>query len=110
MAAKTETKDYAVIRDGGKQYVVSVGDTIFLERKGDVSGDIELADVLAIRKGEEFKAGPAAAAGVVVAEVQGEALGPKTVKYMYKRRKGQHTKKGHRQKYLKVKIKDIQGG
>ena len=107
--AKTETKDYAVFRDGGKQYVVSVGDVVHLEMKGDVTGDIELDDVLAVRKGSEFKAG-AAVAGKVVAEVQGEVKGPKVVKYMYKRRKGQHTKKGHRQRYLQVKIKDIQGG
>lgn len=100
-------KDYAVIRDGGKQYVVSVGDTVLLERrKAPVPEEIELGDVLALRQGEEFKAGKDASA-TVVAEVKGETLGPKTVAYMFKRRKGSHTKKGHRQKYLKVKIKEI---
>jgi len=100
-------KDYAIIRDGGKQYVVSVGDVVLLDRrKAPVPEEIVISDVLALRQGEEFKAGKAASA-TVVAEVKGEALGPKTVAYMFKRRKGSRTKKGHRQKYLKDEIKEI---
>lgn len=106
----TEQKEYAVVRDGGKQYVVSVGDTVYLEnRKDPLPEVIELDDILAVRTGKEFRAGKKLA-GTVKAEVSGRCLGEKKVAYMYKRRKGSHTKKGHRQKYLKVKIKAIEIG
>ena len=104
------TKDYAVVRDGGRQYVVSVGDRVLLDRReGDPGAEIELGDVLAFRKGEEFRVGPGTKAKVV-AEIRGELLGRKVLSYMYKRRKGQHRKKGHRQRYLEVRIKEIRIG
>lgn len=102
--------DYAVIRDGGRQYVVSVGDTIYLDhRKGPLPEVIEFDGVLGLRKGKQFRAGKAAA-GKVLGEVDGSALGPKEVSYMFKRRKGSYSKRGHRQKYIKVKITKIQAG
>ena len=44
------------------------------------------------------------------AEIDGRTRGDKTTAYVFKRRKGSHTKKGHRQTYLKVKIKEIKVG
>ena len=105
-----DTKNYAVVRDGGKQYIVSVGDTVFLERRAEEpTGSLELDDVLAVRNGGEFTAGPSVKAKVL-AEIEKEILGPKTVSYMFKRRKGSHKKQGHRQKYLKVRITEITAG
>lgn len=106
----TGTKDYAVIRDGGKQYIVSEGDTVYLEnRKDPLPKEIELGDILAVRKGKQFRAGKKVA-GMVKAEIDGRAKGGKSTAYMFKRRKGSHTKKGHRQTYLKVTIKEIKVG
>ncbi len=104
------TKDYAVIRDGGRQFVVSVGDTIFVDnRKDPLPKVIEWDHLPLVRKGKQVTAG-SKAVGKVLGEVAGRELGKKTISYVFKRRKGSHTKGGHRQKYIKVKIKEIKAG
>ena len=70
-----KVEEYAVIRDGGKQYRVSVGDTIYVElRKDPLPKVIEFDDILAVRKGEEMQAGPAAKGRRVTGEVEGAVL------------------------------------
>jgi large subunit ribosomal protein L21 len=98
---------YAIIATGGKQYKVSQGDVIYIEKVNqDVDSTISF-DVLMIG-GEEVKVGNpvvegAKVEGKVVAQVKGE----KIVIYKYKSKKNYHRKAGHRQPYTKVEITAI---
>ena len=98
---------YAIIATGGKQYRVSQGDVIYIEKVNqDVDTTISF-DVLMIG-GEEVKVGNpvvegAKVEGKVVAQVKGE----KIVIYKYKSKKNYHRKAGHRQPYTKVEITAI---
>ncbi len=98
---------YAIIATGGKQYRVSQGDVIYIEKVNqDVDSTISF-DVLMIG-GEEVKVGNptvegAKVEGKVVAQVKGE----KIVIYKYKSKKNYHRKAGHRQPYTKVEITAI---
>lgn len=98
----------AVIQTGGKQYTVTEGDEIFVELlDSEVGSDISFEDVRLIT-GEETKIGTPNVEG---ASVKGTVLelvkGPKTRCVFFRRRKDSRTAKGHRQKYLKVKITGI---
>ncbi len=98
---------YAVVRTGGKQYKVSPGDVVDVERIPDVKkGDeIILNDVLLFRDEGVFEPNPK---GVVVrALVEGEFKGKKIIVFKYKRRKNYQRKKGHRQIYTRLKILSI---
>lgn len=98
---------YAIIATGGKQYRVSQGDVIYIEKiNQDVDSTISF-DVLMIG-GDEVKVGNptvegAKVEGKVVAQVKGE----KIVIYKYKSKKNYHRKAGHRQPYTKVEITAI---
>ena len=100
---------YAIIRTGGKQYRVEAGDVIDVELLGAEDGSVvEFDDVLFINDGNDPRLGdPVLKDFVVKAELLGQALGPKVVAYKYRRRKDSSTKKGHRQKYSRVKITEI---
>ena len=98
---------YAIIATGGKQYRVSQGDVIYIEKVNqDVDSTISF-DVLMIG-GEEVKVGNpvvegAKVEGKVVAQVKGE----KIIIFKYKSKKDYHRKAGHRQQYTKVEITSI---
>lgn len=100
----------AIIRDGGKQYRVEEGQVLFLDLRSQDAGDkIEIHDVLSIENGSDFKVGTPTVEGArVVAEVLGEAKGPKLISHRFRRRKGSRSRKGHRQKYTQVRIESIQ--
>ena len=99
---------YAVIATGGKQYRVSQGDVIYVEKLDqDVDSAVEfdvlmLADEGKVTVGEPLVAG-AKVQGKVVAQVKGE----KIIIYKYKSKKNYHRKAGHRQPYTKVEITGI---
>ena len=101
---------YAIIRDGGKQYKVSEGDIVDLERR-DVSPDdeIELKDVLVVSdaEGGTRLGTPTIDGAMVKAKVLGEVRGKKIYVIKYKRRKGYRRKTGHRQNYMRVRISKI---
>ena len=99
---------YAVIRTGGKQYRVSPGDVIDVERLLDVKeGDeITIKDVLLFR--DENQVVPNPKDVVVKARVEGEFKGKKIIVFKYKRRKNYQRKKGHRQIYTRLKILSIE--
>lgn len=102
---------YAIIRSGGKQYRVAVGDRLQVER--DVLGNTEESkvtfnDVLMVG-GDQPKAGsPTVQGASVVATVLGETRGEKIVVFKKKRRKN-HTKRmhGHRQDVVEIRIDSI---
>ncbi|AAP98496.1 ribosomal protein L21 [Chlamydia pneumoniae TW-183] len=101
---------YAVIQTGSKQYQVRSGDVIDVELLGEVASDKEVIfqDVLFVFDGTKASLGsPTIANAQVKAEYLSHVKGEKVVAYKYKKRKNYHRKHGHRQKYLRVKIREI---
>ena len=98
---------YAIIATGGKQYKVSEGDTINVEKLSAEAGDtVEFDDVLAIG-GDKLIVGDDVKGASVSATVVENGKGKKVIVYRYKRKSGYHKKNGHRQAYTKVKIDKI---
>ncbi len=95
---------YAVIATGGKQYRVSVGDEIFVEKlDGDAGQAVTFDQVLAVFD-DGFKAG---AGAVVEGEIVKQGKQGKIVIFKYKAKKGYRRKNGHRQPYTRVRINKI---
>ena len=98
---------YAIIATGGKQYKVSEGDTIRIEKLGAEAGDtVTFDDVLAIG-GDKLLVGDDVKSASVSATVVENGRGKKIIVYRYKRKSGYHKKNGHRQAYTQVKIDKI---
>lgn len=99
---------YAVIRTGGKQYRVSEGDRVRVEKlSGEVGDELELTDVLMIG-GETVSIGrPLVEGAKVNAEIVAQDKYKKVVVYKFKRRKGYRLKAGHRQPYTELKVLSI---
>jgi large subunit ribosomal protein L21 len=98
---------YAIIATGGKQYKVSEGDTINVEKLGIEAGDtVTFDDVLAIG-GDKLLVGDDVKSATVTGSVVENGRGKKIIVYRYKRKSGYHKKNGHRQAYTKVKIDKI---
>jgi large subunit ribosomal protein L21 len=99
---------YAVVRTGGKQYRVTPGQRLDIER---VEGEeVSLAPVLVV-DGDDIRSTPEQLAGASVrARVVGEAKGPKIDGFTYKNKTNQRRRWGHRQKYSTVEILDIAKG
>ncbi len=98
---------YAIIATGGKQYKVSDGDVIKIEKLDAEPGDTVTFDqVVAVSDGELKVAGDVANANVT-ATVMEQGKGRKVIVYKYKRKTGYHKKAGHRQAYTQVKIEKI---
>ena len=101
---------YAIIEDGGRQYRVSEGDTIEVDRRDVADGQemLEFDRVLMIENGPESVVGqPVVADAKVTARIEGECKGDKIVVQYFRRRKNSRTRTGHRQKYLRVRIEKI---
>jgi len=107
---KARFKVYAIVESGSKQYKVSKGDLLEIERAGFKEGkDVKLDKVLFISEKKETSIGkPYIKGASIVCEVVGEKLGKKTISFRYRRRHGSSKKKiGHRQGYTVLKIKQI---
>jgi large subunit ribosomal protein L21 len=100
---------YAIIRTGGKQYQVAPGDRLRVEKlTGDIGDTIEIDDVLLIADGEEVKIGqPVVDSAKVTAQIVEQGKDKKIVVFKKKRRKGYKLKKGHRQQFTALEIKEI---
>ena len=100
---------YAIIQDGGKQYTVSPGQFVEVEKKDlEVGSNIEFSEVVYYQKDDEVKVGAPTLKNVKVkGVVKGHLKGPKLIVFKFRRRKDSRCKKGHRQKYTKVEILDI---
>ena len=103
---------YAVIATGGKQYRVSPGETLHVEKLGvEVGKTIEFTDVLMVADGEKVHIGaPHVDGATVSAEIIAEGRGPKLLIFKYRRRKGYRRKAGHRQPFTALKIGAIHAG
>ncbi|MGI2027128.1 50S ribosomal protein L21 [Endozoicomonas acroporae] len=102
---------YAVIRTGGKQYRVTEGEILKVEKLTNAAGEsLEINDVLLIANGEELKVGaPVVEGAKVTAEVISHGRGPKIKIIKFKRRKHHRKQMGHRQWFTELKITGIAG-
>ncbi len=99
---------YAIIATGGKQYRVSQGDVIYVEKiDQDVDSTLSF-DVLMVENDGDVKVGsPLVAGAKVEGKVLAQVKGEKIIIYKYKSKKNYHRKAGHRQPYTKVEITAI---
>lgn len=100
---------YAIVKTGGKQYQVSSGDQLRVEKlEGQVGDTIELSDVLLVADGEEVMIGtPVIEKATVVATIAEQGKDKKIKVFKRKRRKGYRLMRGHRQPYTALKISEI---
>ena len=96
---------YAIIATGGKQYKVSEGDVIKVEKLDAEPGATVTFDQVVSDK--ELKVAGDVANANVTATVMEQGRGKKVIVYKYKRKTGYHKKNGHRQAYTQVKIEKI---
>ena len=99
----------AIIVTGGKQYTVSEGVVIFVEKlNAEAESTVKFEEVLAVLDGENSKFGtPVVEGAAVEAKVVKNGKGKKIVVFKYKAKKGEKRKMGHRQPYTKVEITKI---
>jgi large subunit ribosomal protein L21 len=100
---------YAVIKTGGKQYRVSEGDLLKVEKiDGEKGSVVSFNEVLMVSKDDDVRIGkPFVEGAVVLGEIVDNAKGPKITIFKMKRRKGLRKKTGHRQSLTSLKIKEI---
>ncbi|MBP2033004.1 large subunit ribosomal protein L21 [Clostridium algifaecis] len=101
---------YAVVVTGGKQYKVSEGDVIYVEKiNADVDSTVEIDNVLAVSKedGELVVGKPNVDGAKVSAKVLAQGKNKKVVVFKYKRKIDYRKKQGHRQPYTKLQIEKI---
>ena len=105
---------YAVIKTGGKQYKVCPGEVLRVEKLGgEVGSEIEIPDVLMLVDGNRTTIGrPVVENAAVCAKIVEHGRGKKIIVMKKKRRKGYKVKRGHRQPFTALEIKEIraQGG
>lgn len=103
---------YAVIQTGGKQYRVSEGDTVKIEKLTAEAGDsVDFEQVLMVADGDDVKVGkPYLASGKVTATVESHGRAKKVKIIKFRRRKHHMKRQGHRQWFTAVKITGISAG
>ena len=102
---------YAVVQTGGKQYRLSVGDNLRVEKlAGEPGNVIDLQDVLMISDGEKVSVGnPLIAGATVKAEIVGHGRDKKIRVFKMKRRKKYRRTQGHRQAFTHLRVTEISG-
>jgi len=101
---------YAIVKASGKQYKVSSGDVICIDRiEGDVGTDVVLNNVLMVVKdNDQVEIGrPVIANARVACTIKQQTRGKKIIVFKSKRRKGYKCKNGHRQMLTMLKVQDI---
>lgn len=100
---------YAVIKTGGKQYRVSEGETLRIEKlDAEEGGSVEFDQVMMIADGDDVKVGtPLVDGGKVSATVTAHGRGKKVKIIKFRRRKHHRKQMGHRQSYTEVQITGI---
>jgi large subunit ribosomal protein L21 len=101
---------YAVFKAGGRQFRAAEGDTLLVDRLNVLPGEEVRFDQVLMIQGETVKVGsPLIDGAAVVTEVQDEVKGEKLTVFKFKRRKTYARKRGHRQRYTRVKVTRIEG-
>jgi large subunit ribosomal protein L21 len=105
------TKMYAVIKTGGKQYRVSQGERLRVEKlAGNVGDSVTLNEVLLVGAGDGVKVGaPLVSGAKVVAKIVAQDRSPKVIIFKFRRRKNYRRKTGHRQPFTALEITGITG-
>ncbi len=100
---------YAVVRTGGKQYRLGVGDSVKVEKLlNEVGNIVELSQILMVSDGSEVKVGtPLVAGASVKAEILGHGRDKKIRVFKMKRRKKYRRTQGHRQAFTQLKVTEI---
>ena len=99
---------YAIVRSGGTQQKVAVGDVIEIDKTSNGVGDSVSLPVLLLVDGDNVTSDAGALAKAsVTAEVVGATKGPKITILKYKNQTGYRKRQGHRQKYTQVKVTEI---
>ena len=98
---------YAIIATGGKQYKVSEGDIIKVEKLDAEAGATVTFDQVVAVSDKQLKVAGDVANASVTATVMEQGRYRKVIVYKYKRKTGYHKKNGHRQAYTQVKIEKI---
>ncbi len=103
---------YAVVKAAGKEYKVSQGDLIRVEKmKGKVGEPVEMKEVLMVSHEGQVKIGTPFVKGATIrGQIVQEAKGRKLVTYKMKRRKNYRRTKGHRQTYTYIRVNEISLG
>ena len=101
---------YAVLATGGKQYRVTEGDVLFVEKlNAEVDTTVELNEVLAVETEDGIKVGtPVVEGAKVTAKVLAQGKAKKVIVFKYKAKKDYRRKNGHRQPYTKLVIEKIE--
>ncbi len=101
--------EISIIKTGGKQYLVSKGDKVRVEKLDAEEGDqVTFDQVMLVKNDDDLKIGePLLEKAKVKAKVLEQGKGEKVTIFKYKAKKRQKTKKGHRQPYTEVEITDI---
>jgi len=100
---------YAIVKSGGKQYKVSPGDIVKLEKiEGEVGKGLVFEDILMIVNENRIEVGrPKLTNAKVSGEITKQTKGKKIIVFKSKKRKGYRKKTGHRQFLTEVKIKEV---
>ena len=100
---------YAVVRTGGKQYRLGIGDCVKVEKlPNEVGNIVELSQILMVSDGGEVKVGtPLVAGALVKAEIVGHGRNKKIRVFKMKRRKKYRRTQGHRQAFTQLKVTEI---
>ncbi len=99
---------YAIVRSGGQQQKVAVGDVIEIDKVASEVGDSVKLPVVLLVDGENVTSDAAALGKAsVTVEVLGATKGPKITIWTYKNKTGYRKRQGHRPKYTQVKVTDI---
>lgn len=101
---------YAIIETGGKQYRVSEGDTLYIEKLPAQAGEtVEIDRVLALVDGDNLKIGSPVVEGArVVLKVVRHGRGKKIIVFKFKAKKNYRRKQGHRQAFTQVTVEKIE--
>jgi large subunit ribosomal protein L21 len=102
---------YAIVKTGGKQYRVAVGDVVTVEKLDLAPGASVALPAILLVDGEDVTTDAAALAAVsVTAEIVGPVKGPKIKIHKFKNKTGYHKRIGHRQKLSQVRVTGIDSG
>ena len=101
---------YAIVRSGGRQHKVAVGDVLEVDRlDGAVGSSISLTPLLLVDGEAVTSDAEALGSASVTAEVVAESKGPKIRILKFKNKTGYRKRQGHRQRYTTIKVTDIKG-
>ena len=100
---------YAVVKTGGKQYRVAIGEKLKIEQiPADIGQEITLDQVLSVGEGDQLKVGtPFVSGAVIKATVLAQGRHDKVKIFKMRRRKHYQKRQGHRQNYTEIRIEAI---